>query len=332
MAPNNTKKPSPKPPPSPPLTPGFSFTRMLLWVLVATGLVVAGGFALGLFTVAGNVAGNFFTTLQEAVPAAVQEETPPPTAVKDSSLPLPNNARPSVVPPVLAKAPATNLSAQTVPTQTMPTQMLPIVQQEQKVQAGQIARLSQRLQQLENGTPRSDFAAALALANITQVALSGREYGEQLSLLRRAFGEDVNITALARHAATGVATPVMLLAMLRDLEPALLNLASPSPPTGYLARLRHGILQAFYVRRVNNFPPDSLHYHLATVKNFLLHDDLTSALAQLDAMDLPAQDILKPWRAKVRARHNVLQALANLNGQLADKLLPAEGFKESKTP
>ncbi len=173
------------------------------------------------------------------------------------------------------------------------------------------------LQQKQEGLDRVTGAiTAVDKARLAMVAVALRSTVERNSpftaelAAARSLGVDEKaLAALAPFAATGLPTPSELINDFSTLLPELRRLsAPPGKDLGYLDRLQASAVKMLNIRPVHNQPGDDPATVMSRIEFKMAQQDIEAMAVELDKLPAPAREIAQPFRTKVLARQNALEA------------------------
>ncbi|HEV2365802.1 MAG TPA: hypothetical protein VGS12_16550 [Caulobacteraceae bacterium] len=193
--------------------------------------------------------------------------------------------------------------------------------------ASDLAGLEGRVDTLESGQSRAlaAAAAALAAADLTEAASSGRPFADELAAAERVLPGSPELTALRPLARAGAPSRAALAADFSDLA-AQASVAARRPAKGasVLAQIGYALSRIVDIRRVdaNAKGPDAL---IARAERAAATGDLEAAIDLVGALPPQARAPLQPWLAQARARIALDRTLAALRLQALSGLAQAQG-------
>jgi hypothetical protein len=149
----------------------------------------------------------------------------------------------------------------------------------------------------------------------------GQGYAAELDEVRKAAAGQLDLAALERFKAAGVATVAELKAEFRPVMHAVID-ADLEPADGsVLDRLLAGAKSVVRVRRISHEADDaSAEAIVARIEAALNDGRLGDVIAQAKALPQKAQAPIEDWLSKVNARHAVDQAIAAVENRLKASL------------
>jgi hypothetical protein len=129
------------------------------------------------------------------------------------------------------------------------------------------------------------------------------------------------LASLAPFAATGLPTPSELFHDLSTLLPELRRLsAPPGKNLGYLDRLQASAVKMLNIRPVQNQPGDDPATVMSRIEFQMAQQDVGAMVVELDKLPAPAKELARPWRTKVLARQDALDAAQRIATALLAQL------------
>ena len=187
--------------------------------------------------------------------------------------------------------------------------------------------LSARLDRLEYGhrALAEAAASALAAANLSQAAETGRPFSAELTMLARTLPETRDLSQLRPLAERGAPTRAVLAAEFPEMARRA-SFAAKAPPDGssLIARLNHALSVLFTVRQVNRLKggdPDAV---LARAERRVNDGDLEGAVRELDALPPKGQAAAKDWVDRARSRAEVERQISGIRIQALRSLAAAD--------
>lgn len=169
-------------------------------------------------------------------------------------------------------------------------------------------------------------AAVLAFESLRRAAAKGEGYAAQLKALKAANTASMDISALEKHAESGVPSQA---ALLKDL-PAVLRRARESAGddggTSFVDRLVSSAGSVVRVRRIGPQEGDSPNAVLSRMEDHMKSGELEGVLREAEKLDGKTREILQPWLSKAQAR----QALDAELDRLEQGLLASLGDEPVK--
>lgn len=176
-----------------------------------------------------------------------------------------------------------------------------------------VAQLEGRVAVLETGQQRALDAAgaALAAASLADAARTARPFAEELASLERVLPMSPDLRALSRLAQSGAPTRAGLAAEFETLSGrASVAARDPGHNADFLAKLRHALSSIVSIRQVGatqGSTPDAV---LGRAQKLLNEGDIEAALATVETLPIPAQNVLAPWRSAAGRRVEVDRHIA----------------------
>jgi hypothetical protein len=174
------------------------------------------------------------------------------------------------------------------------------------------------LQRKREGQDRvSDAIAAVDKAvRLATVAVALRSTLErngaftiELAAARSLGVDEKALASLAPFAATGLPTPSELFNDLSTLMPELRRLSvPPGKNLGYLDRLQASAVKMLNIRPVLSQPGDDPATVMSRIELKISQQDFGAMVVELDKLPAPARELARPWRTKVLARQDALEA------------------------
>jgi hypothetical protein len=131
----------------------------------------------------------------------------------------------------------------------------------------------------------------------------------ELAAARSLGVDDEALASLAPFAATGLPTRSELLHDLSTLLPQLRHRsAPPGRDLGYLDRLEASAVKLLNIRPVQNQPGDDPATVMSRIEFKMAQQDIEAMAVELDKLPAPAREIAQPFRTKVLARQDALEA------------------------
>jgi hypothetical protein len=126
----------------------------------------------------------------------------------------------------------------------------------------------------------------------------------------RSLGLDEKALALlVPFAATGLPTRSELFHDLSTLLPELQRLSvPPGKDLGYLDRLQASAVKMLNIRPVQNQPGDDPATVVSRIAFQMARQDIEAMVVELAKLPAPARELARPWRTKVLARQDALEA------------------------
>ena len=143
----------------------------------------------------------------------------------------------------------------------------------------------------------------------------------------RSLGLDERaLTALEPFAAIGLPTRNELFHSLSALLPELRRLSvPPDRDLGYLDRLQASAIKMLNIRPVQDQPGDDPATVMNRIEFKMAQQDFEAMMAELDKLPAPARELAQPWRTKVLARQEAIEAARRIaTASLAKLGEPAE--------
>jgi hypothetical protein len=174
------------------------------------------------------------------------------------------------------------------------------------------------LQRKQEGLDRvTDAIAAVdqtvRLATVA-VALRGtlernRPFTAELAAARSLGVDENTLASLAPFAAAGLPAPSELCRELSALLPELRRLSVlPGKHLGYLDHLLASAVKMLNIRSVQNQPGDDPATVMSRIEFRMAQQDVGAMVVELDKLPAPARQLAQPWRTKVLARQDALDA------------------------
>jgi hypothetical protein len=117
------------------------------------------------------------------------------------------------------------------------------------------------------------------------------------------------LALLAPFAATGLPTRSELFHSLSTLLPELRRLSvPPRKDPGYLDRLLASAVKMLNIRPVQNQPGDDPATVMSRIEFQMAQQDIEAMVVEVDQLPAPARELAQPWRTKVMARQDALEA------------------------
>jgi hypothetical protein len=134
-------------------------------------------------------------------------------------------------------------------------------------------------------------------------------FAAELAAARSLGADEKALASLAPFAATGLPTPSELFHELSTLLPELRRLsAPPGKDLGYLDRLQASAVKMLNIRPVQNQPGDDPATVMSRIEFQMAQQDVGAMVVELDKLPAPARELARPWRSKVLARQDALEA------------------------
>jgi hypothetical protein len=134
-------------------------------------------------------------------------------------------------------------------------------------------------------------------------------FAAELAAARSLGADEKALASLAPFAATGLPTSSELSHELSTLLPELRRLSvPPGQDLGYLDRLRASAVKMLNIRPVQNQPGDDPSTVMGRIEFQMAQQDVGAMVVELDKLPAPARELARPWRTKVLARQDALEA------------------------
>lgn len=176
-----------------------------------------------------------------------------------------------------------------------------------------LVQLEGRVAVLETGQQRTLDAAvaALAAASLADVARTARPFAEELASLERVLPLSPDLRALGRLAQGGAPTRAGLAAEFETLAArAAVAARDPGRDADFLAKLRHALSSIVSIRQVGTTQGSTPDAVLGRAQKLLNEGDIEGALAAIEILPVPAQNVLAPWRSAAERRVEVDRHIA----------------------
>lgn len=200
--------------------------------------------------------------------------------------------------------------------------------------ASAVLRLSERVDEVavtarKAAAARSDAQALLlAVAQLHAAVDAGRDYAEELRVVRQLAPDDADVRAqldsLARHAG-GIPTRSVLAASLDDLAPDIVRASIGPQEEGWWRETVQRIASLVSIKRTDDGGADSVPALVARAERAVDHGDLAQAVAFLERLEGPAAEAAAPWLAAARAHVRAQAALSDL----ASRAIALAGAEEA---
>ena len=151
---------------------------------------------------------------------------------------------------------------------------------------------------------------ALAAANISEAAESGRPFPRQMTVVAALAPTSKAVQLLAPLADRGAPTLAVLTAEFPETaRRAAYASRAPAKTSGFWARLSYGLNVLFTVRRTDHLSASDPDAILARAEHQLYEGDLEAAIHTLDALPPKGRDAASAWLDRAKRRLQVQTAL-----------------------
>ncbi len=151
---------------------------------------------------------------------------------------------------------------------------------------------------------------ALAAANISEAAESGRPFPRQMTVVAALAPTSRAVQLLAPVADRGAPTLAVLTAEFPETaRRAAYASRAPAKTSGFWARLSYGLNVLFTVRRTDHLSASDPDAILARAEHQLYEGDLEAAIHTLDALPAKGRDAASAWLDRAKRRLQVQTAL-----------------------
>jgi hypothetical protein len=162
---------------------------------------------------------------------------------------------------------------------------------------------------------------SLELANLKRVLDRGQRYEAELAEVKKAAGNRIDLAALDKFKAQGVATVVDLARDFRPVAGAILDAEAEPADGNVVDRLIAGAKSIVRVRKVDLGPGDkSAEAIVGRMETALKEGRLGAVLEEAKTLQPRSAAAAREWLEKVEARFSVDKALASIEGQLKASL------------
>ena len=186
-----------------------------------------------------------------------------------------------------------------------------------------VARLTQRLDDLEGQQARAAqaTAGALAAAALMEAAQTSRPFSEELAALSAVAPPSADLRSLKSYAELGAPSRAALAASFPDYAARAAAAArSPEEDAGLLARIGHALSRVVTIRRVGDVPGTGVDAVLAKAEGQVEEGDIVSALTTLDGLPPAGKAALAPWRARAERRADIDRRVAQVRALALEDL------------
>lgn len=157
----------------------------------------------------------------------------------------------------------------------------------------------------------------LELAGLKRAIERGESYARELAEVRATSAGKWNLAALEGSSGQGVGTLAALKNEFRRVEPAMSDAASEPADGSVFGRLVAGAKSIVRVRKIDHAADDvSVDAILSRMKRAIEAGRLDGVVAEAERLPPAARDAARDWLDRVKARHTVDDAIANLENQL----------------
>ncbi|GAB4228584.1 MAG: hypothetical protein Kow0032_09060 [Methyloligellaceae bacterium] len=184
-----------------------------------------------------------------------------------------------------------------------------------------VTSLAARSQSADDGAG----ARAIAFSLLADALTSGAPYAQELAALRKHLPADVDLSALERHAASGVATRQELRQDFERIAARLRGLSGkpgashPEAGGGLVEQFLDNARSIIKIRRIGEPERAAETRPEGRVRPYVEAGDLKGALAAINQLPEEARNALRPWLSRVQARLEAEAALRTLATQLAGR-------------
>lgn len=186
--------------------------------------------------------------------------------------------------------------------------------------------LKARIASLESQGARTNEAAlsALAAAALLEAAQGSRPFSNELTTLRRAAPELLELAALEPLARTGAPSRGALALRFAEVAPGIAS-RSRKPPegSGLTARVAYALGKWVTVRRIDTTRGNSPDAVLADAEQLLATGDVPAALIRLEELPPKGREALGLWREAAERRAEIDRQVAALRARAVRDLTAA---------
>lgn len=204
--------------------------------------------------------------------------------------------------------------------------------------AGQLSTLKDNLAELQAAEAERKASAervvtALELQNLKRTIDRGDNFDAELQSVRQAGGEKLDLSALEKQKAAGVATVQDLQKEFRAAANAIIDAEQEPADSGVVDKLLAGAKSIVRVRKINHAPDDvSVEAIVGRMQVAMDEGRLADVLEQAKSLSADAQAAARPFLDKVAARVSVDTAIAKLEDDLKSSITPSPAGGEPGAP
>jgi hypothetical protein len=196
-----------------------------------------------------------------------------------------------------------------------------------------IDAFSDRLARIENSdllemARRASLASAIA--NLMRAAQGSAPFKAEYDVVAALSPNDTSLAAIAPLAAKGLPTAGTLMGSFGNLADQAMDLERIAKSEGMWARWWANFTSLISSRKVGETGDNSTEGRLARAEVRMKAGDLGAAVRELNAIEGPARDPLKPWLADAGARIRLETVLADLNTRAIEALSGPTADKSSE--
>jgi hypothetical protein len=186
-----------------------------------------------------------------------------------------------------------------------------------------VARLSDRIDQLETAQNRTaeSAASALAAAALMDAAQTSRPFPDELAALAAVSPPSAELRALKHLAETGAPSRAALAAEFPDYAARAAGAAHVrGDADSLLARIEAALARVVVVRRVGEVNGAGVDALLARAERQVQDGDIDRALRTLDGLSPAGREALAPWRVRAEQRAEIDRRVSGLRAQALEDL------------
>jgi hypothetical protein len=163
-------------------------------------------------------------------------------------------------------------------------------------------------------------AAAIAFVSLERAAASGGPYTEELDLFARLKPDSALANRLRASAAQGAPTLAGLKTAFDPAARAALAAAAREEATGWFSSILARLPQLISMRPAQPQAGSKPQQVISRAESALGRSDLSAAVSELGVLQGAAATEFGPWIAGARARLEIDETIASLNGALMSEL------------
>lgn len=177
---------------------------------------------------------------------------------------------------------------------------------------------------------RASFATAIA--NLTRAAQGSAPFKAEYDVVAAMAPNDARIAEIAPLADKGLPTASTLMASFVDVAYAVKNAERLANSDGWWAQLWSNFMSLVSSRTVGETAANTAEGRVARAEVRLKSGDLHAAVGELEGIQGPAREPLKPWLAEAAARIKLETELADLNTRAVEALSAPPTHNDTAEP